>query len=171
VPVLAYNIPSLVGYALTPDLVHRLARDGVIAGLKDTSGSLESVVSFLTGAPTGFAVFPGDDAFASAAIARGAPGAVMGIANVVPKLCVELVAAARAGDAARAEERQQLVNALEEVVRRGAFPATIKFLAARLRAADVGYRTPYDALASDEEAAVLQGLEPLRGRLAPFLSR
>jgi 4-hydroxy-tetrahydrodipicolinate synthase len=171
VPILAYNIPSLVGYALPPDLVHRLARDGVIAGVKDTSGSLDSVTSFLTGAPSGLAVFPGDDAFAQPAIERGAKGAVMGMANIVPKLCVDLVAAARAGDRARAEELERLVVDLVEVDRRGPFPSTVKFLAARLRGAEVGYRAPYDPLSPDEQAGVVRQLEPLLDRLAPFLPR
>ncbi len=171
IPVLAYNIPSLVGYALPPALVHRLAREHVLAGLKDTSGSLASVESFLSGAPESLAVFPGDDTFASAAIARGAKGAVMGIANLVPKLCVELVAAARAGAHERAQPLQALVDELVQLARAGPFPATDKFLCAQLRGSDVGYRAPYDALSPEEEAAVLRALEPLRPRLAPFLAK
>lgn len=171
VPLLAYNIPSLVGYALPPSLVHALARDGVLAGLKDTSGSLESVRSFVTGAPEGFAVFPGDDAFASSAIEHGAKGAVMGLANIVPKLCVELVAAARRGDRTRARELQKLVDQLVEVTRAGPFPSTDKFLAALLRGADVGYRAPYEPLTPDEERAVLARLELVRPLLAPFLEK
>jgi 4-hydroxy-tetrahydrodipicolinate synthase len=171
VPLIAYNIPSLVGYALPPALVHGLARDGVLAGIKDTAGSFASVSAFLAGAPEGFAVFPGDDAFARNAIAQGAQGAVMGMANLVPKLCVELVAAARGGNDARAEELQRTVDALVEVSRSGPFPATDKFLAAQLWGAEVGYRAPYEALSPAEAATVLERLEPLRERLAPFLSR
>ncbi len=171
VPVLAYNIPSLVGYALPPSLVHRLAGDGAIAGVKDTSGSLPSVEAFLAGAPASLAVFPGDDAFAAEAIARGAKGAVMGIANIVPKLCVALVRAARAGDSARAAELQGLVDRLVDVSRAGTFPAADKFLASHLRGASVGYRAPYDPLSPDEEKAVLARLDAIRGSLAPFLER
>jgi 4-hydroxy-tetrahydrodipicolinate synthase len=171
VPLVAYNIPSLVGYALSPDLVHALARDGVLAGIKDTSGSLESVTSFLTGAPEGFAVFPGDDSLAASSIEQGARGAVMGMANVVPKLCVELVAAALQGDRARALELQSLVDRLVEVTRAGPFPSTDKFLAAHLRGAEVGYRAPYEPLTPSEEAAVLARLEPLRTLLTPFLGK
>jgi len=171
VPLFAYNIPSLVGYALLPERIHALARDGVLAGVKDTSGSLTSVEAFLRDAPPGFAVMPGDDALAAAAIARGATGAVMGLANLVPKLCVELVRAARAGESARAEELQSLVTALGEVTRAGPFPAVDKFLAARLRGASVGYRAPYDPLSPEEEAAVLARLAPLEARLAPYLGR
>jgi 4-hydroxy-tetrahydrodipicolinate synthase len=170
-PVLAYNIPSLVGYALPVPLVHGLARAGILAGAKDTSGSLDSIEAYLAGAPEGFAVFPGDDVLASAAIARGAKGAVMGLANIVPKLCVDLVAAARAGDRARSAERQALVDRLAEVVQTGPFPSTTKYLASRLRGADVGYRAPFDALTADEARAIEERLSTIRERLAPFLAR
>jgi 4-hydroxy-tetrahydrodipicolinate synthase len=171
IPLLAYNIPSLVGYALAPAQLHGLYRDEVIAGTKDTSGLLASVMSFLHDAPAGFVVFPGDDALVLESIDAGAPGAVMGLANIVPKLCVALVGAARSRDAARARELQQLVTSLGEVTRAGPFPSVDKFLAAHLRHAEVGYRAPYDALTPDEERAVLDRLGPLRERLAPFLGR
>ena len=171
VPLLAYNIPSLVGYALPPDLVHRLARDGVLAGAKDTAGTLASVEAMISGAPAGFPVFPGDDVLVSAAIGRGAKGAVMGTGNVVPKLCVELVAAAREGNATRSAELQSLIDALVDVLHAGPFPSVDKFLAARLRGAEVGYRAPYDPLTDEEEARVLERLAPLEERLRPFLGK
>jgi 4-hydroxy-tetrahydrodipicolinate synthase len=171
VPLLAYNIPSLVGYALDPARVHRLAREGVLSGVKDTSGRLESVRAFLADAPAGFAVVPGDDAFAAEAIRLGAAGAVMGMANLVPRLCVELVRAARAGERARAEELQGIVDALTEVARAGPFPAADKFLAQELSGVEVGYRAPYDPLSPEEAARVRARLEAVRPRLAPFLRR
>lgn len=171
IPLYAYNIPSSVGYPLDPTLVHRLASEGVIAGMKDTAGSLDSVASFLQGGPEGFPVMPGDDALVQESIARGAAGAVMGMANLVPRLCVELVRAAHAGETARTSECQGIVNDLVEVSRAGPFPATDKFLAAELWGADVGYRSPYDALSPEEASAVRTRLEPLRPKLQPFLRR
>jgi 4-hydroxy-tetrahydrodipicolinate synthase len=171
IPLLAYNIPSLVGYALEPGAVHEWAREGIVAGAKDTSGTLASVESFLTDAPAGFAVLPGDDPLAATAIARGATGAVMGVANIVPRLCVELVAAARAGDRARAEELQSQVDGVVGAIRAGPFPAVDKFLAAQLRGSSVGYRAPYEALTPAEQEAVLARIEPIRERLRPYLGR
>lgn len=171
VPLFAYNIPSLVGYALPPALVHRLASEGVIAGVKDTAGSLESVTSFLSGAPPDFAVMPGDDALAGEAVHRGAAGAVMGMANLVPRLCVELLRAARAGERARTTECQALVNELVAVSHAAPFPSVVKFLAAELWGAEVGYRAPYEALTAEEVAAVRARLEPLKPRLGPFLRK
>ena len=170
-PLLAYNNPGLVGYALAPSLVHTLAREGVLAGMKDTSGSLESVAAFLTGAPEGFAVFPGDPPLASAAIERGAKGAVMAVANVVPKLCQELVTAARHGDRTRSRELQPLVDRLVEASKAGPSPSSIKFLTARLTGVEVGYRAPYEALTREEEDAVLSRVDPIRSDLAPFLPK
>ena len=171
VPLLAYNIPEFVGYALDPELVRGLARDRVLAGIKDTSGALASVEGILKDAPAGFAVLPGDDALASDAIALGASGAVMGIANLVPKLCVDLVAAAREKNTGRTAELQPLVDSLVEVTRAAPFPSVIKFLAARLRGAEVGYRAPYDPLTLEEEERVLARLAPLEEPLRRFLGR
>ncbi|MHB8352208.1 MAG: dihydrodipicolinate synthase family protein [Thermoplasmata archaeon] len=167
-PILAYNIPSLVGYALRPELVHALGQEGVLAGVKDTSGSLPSVRAFLHGAPPGFVVVPGDDGLASDAIAAGASGAVMGTANVLPGLAVQLVSAARRGETAVARECQAVVDRLIGVLRAGPFPSTGKFLAARLRAAPEGYRSPYDPLGPTEQQAVLTALAPYE---AEFLGR
>jgi 4-hydroxy-tetrahydrodipicolinate synthase len=171
IPLLADNDASLVGYALSPQMVHQLFRAGVIAGMMDTAGSLASIEGMLSGAPDGFVLLPGDDMLAMAAIERGAKGAIMGTANVAPKLCVALIAAARARDHAHASELQALVDELVAVSRAGPFPSTHKFLAALLREAEVGYRAPYDPLASEEEKAVLDLVAPIRARLQLYLGR
>lgn len=168
-PILAYNIPSLVGYALSPTLVHELAREKVIAGIKDTSGSIDSVLGFLSGAPEGFVVLPGDDGLAVDSIRRGAGGAIMGSANVAPRLAVELVREAMAGRFDEARQLQTLTDLLVTVIRAGPFPATVKFLAHRLRGFDVGYRSPYDPLDPEEERATLEALALVEGRLRPYL--
>jgi 4-hydroxy-tetrahydrodipicolinate synthase len=169
IPLLAYNIPSKVGYALSPMLVQTLAAEGTIAGMKDTAGSLASVRAFQAAVPPGFPVLPGDDPLVVDAWAGGSRGAVMGLANVAPKLGVELLASLRAGDATRTAELQARLLELAHVVGAGPFPSTTKFLAARLRSAEVGYRAPYDALTHDEELRVLEALAPVEAGLRPFL--
>ncbi len=167
-PLFAYNIPSLVGYRIAPEFVQGLVREGIVVGAKDTSGSIESVEAFLRDAPPGMRVLPGDDRLALAAIGRGASGAIMGLANILPKLCVELVATAHAGNLPRARELQGVVDALADVVSAGPFPATGKFLANRLRGAEVGYRAPYDPLSPEEEVTVLARLAPREESFAPY---
>jgi 4-hydroxy-tetrahydrodipicolinate synthase len=169
VPVLGYNIPAHVGYALSPTLVHDLAREKVLSGLKDTSGSLDSVHGFLEGAPDGFAVLAGDDALAGRAIAAGAAGAVMGSANVVPRLSVDLVGAARKGGAAKVTELETSLRALLVALEAGPFPSVVKYLAHRLWGAEVGYREPYGPLTAEERARVEAALGPAEPLLRPFL--
>jgi 4-hydroxy-tetrahydrodipicolinate synthase len=169
VPLLGYNIPAHVGYALTPALVHELAREKVLAGIKDTSGSIDSVSGFLNGAPEGFAVFPGDDVLAAPSIAAGAAGAVMGSANVVPRLAVDLVAAARKGDRPKVAELETPLRALLVALGAGPFPSVVKYLAQRLRGATVGYREPYGPLSAEERTKVDAALAPAEPMVRPFL--
>ncbi len=168
-PLLAYNIPAKVGYALSPDLVHRLAAEGVLAGAKDTAGSLESVKGFLTDAPTGFPVFPGDDALAGASIRAGAAGAVMGTANIVPRLAIELVRSAADPASKEWAPLQGLIDAVARAMGRGPFPSAVKFLARQLRNAPDGYRAPYGALTDAEAHDVLAELEGVSADLDRYL--
>jgi 4-hydroxy-tetrahydrodipicolinate synthase len=167
-PLLAYNIPAKVGYSLPVALVHRLAADGVIVGMKDTSGSIESVTGFLRGAPSGFALFPGDDALASGAIALGAAGAVMGTANIAPRLALELVRSAGSADAGRTARLQELVDRVAAAVAEGPFPSSVKFLANAWRQAPDGYRAPYDPLTKEEAERVRKAFRAVEADLAEF---
>lgn len=167
VPLLAYNIPSLVGYPLAPELVHRLARAGILAGIKDTSPSLASLTAFLAHRPDGFVVLPGNDRFASEGLRGGASGAVMGLGNIVPRLCRELLARVARGE--DPGPLQATVDRLAGVVDQGPFPSTVKYLAQALRGAEVGYRAPYDALSEPEIARVRTALDGLGDELRPYL--
>lgn len=167
-PLFAYNIPTKVGYALSPELVHRLSRERVLTGIKDTAGAAESVHGFLDHAPTGFGVLPGDDVLARWAIQEGSVGAVMGTANVAPRLGLALVEAARRGDEPRATELQRLVERLSHVIGIGPFPSTVKFLAHRFREAPEGYRAPYEALTASEADRVAANMDALAADLAAY---
>lgn len=168
-PLLAYDIPSLVGYSLPAALLHQLGSEGVLVGAKETAGAWAPVEALLTGRPPGFGVFPGDDALASRAIGAGAAGAVMGTGNVAPALTVELVRAARAGPTPRTAELQGLVDELARVLAAGPFPATAKFLLGRFGGFEAGSRSPIDPLTEEEARAVLAALAPVETRLAGYL--
>jgi 4-hydroxy-tetrahydrodipicolinate synthase len=108
-PLVAYDIPANTGYKLPPALLAGLARDGVIAAVKDSSGDLEAFQQVMDGTEgTGTACLTGSETLADLAMARGADGIVPGLGNVDPHGYVRLYEAARAGDAgaARAEQRR-----------------------------------------------------------------
>ncbi|MFE4670026.1 dihydrodipicolinate synthase family protein [Streptomyces sp. NPDC056716] len=114
IPVFAYDIPLSVRSKLSPALVLELAADGVLAGLKDSSGDLGGFREVVLGARAlpGFSVLTGSEVVADAALALGADGAVPGLANVDPHGYVRLYRQVRAGDLDRARAEQERLCAL-----------------------------------------------------------
>ncbi|KAB1146318.1 dihydrodipicolinate synthase family protein [Streptomyces luteolifulvus] len=117
VPVVAYDIPVAVHTKVAPDLILGLAADGVLAGLKDSSGDLAGFRAVVTGARTrpgitGFSVLTGSELVVDVALALGADGAVPGLANVDPHGYVRLHGLCRAGDGEGARAEQERLCAL-----------------------------------------------------------
>jgi 4-hydroxy-tetrahydrodipicolinate synthase len=125
VPVLAYDLPVSVHTKLGAELVLDLAAEGVLAGLKDSSGDLAGFRAVVTGARnrpdvTGFSVLTGSEVVIDASLAMGADGAVPGLANVDPIGFVRLYDLCRAGDWGRARAEQERLCALFGMVGTGA---------------------------------------------------
>ncbi|MFF3941478.1 dihydrodipicolinate synthase family protein [Streptomyces phaeofaciens] len=114
VPVVAYDIPVAVHTKLPARLVLELADDGVLAGLKDSSGDLAGFREIVTGARSlpGFSTLTGAELLVDAALASGADGAVPGLANVDPDAYVRLDRLCRSGDLERARAEQERLCAL-----------------------------------------------------------
>lgn len=86
IPVVAYNIPQMVQTALDADVVATLAEEGVIAGVKDSSGnepSFRKIVASTRHLPH-FSVFTGAEVTVDYAMFTGAAGVVPGLGNVDP---------------------------------------------------------------------------------------
>ncbi|MFG2118089.1 dihydrodipicolinate synthase family protein [Streptomyces sp. NPDC048710] len=109
VPVIAYDIPSAVHTKLPAEVVLGLAGDGVLEGLKDSSGDLAAFREVVTGARAhhGFSVLTGSELIVDSALALGADGVVPGLGNVDPHGYVRLYRAARAGDWESARSEQE----------------------------------------------------------------
>ncbi|MFI2199941.1 dihydrodipicolinate synthase family protein [Streptomyces sp. NPDC020192] len=114
VPVIAYDIPMAVHTKLPADVVLGLAGDGVLAGLKDSSGDLGAFREVVTGARAhpGFSVLTGSELIVDSALALGADGCVPGLGNVDPHGYVRLYRLCRAGDREGARAEQERLCAL-----------------------------------------------------------
>jgi 4-hydroxy-tetrahydrodipicolinate synthase len=124
VPVIAYDLPASVHSKLNPDLVLDLATEGVLAGLKDSSGDLGGFRRVLTGArllpdATSFSILTGSEVVVDSALAMGADGVVPGLGNVDPEGYVRLYRLCRAGDWDRARAEQERLCTLFEMVAAG----------------------------------------------------
>jgi 4-hydroxy-tetrahydrodipicolinate synthase len=111
-PVYAYDLPAAVHTKLGADLLLDLAADGVLAGLKDSSGDDGALRAVLLGRRdrhlTSFTVLTGSELTADSALWMGADGLVPGLGNVDPHGYVRLFQAAARGDwvAARTEQER-----------------------------------------------------------------
>ncbi|HET8728372.1 MAG TPA: dihydrodipicolinate synthase family protein [Alphaproteobacteria bacterium] len=120
-PVIAYDIPVCVHSKLDRATVVTLAREGTIAGLKDSSGDDGAFRFALMDLADRRDVFlmTGSEIVVDSALAVGAHGAVPGLANVDPHGYVRLYEAARRGDWAAARTEQERLCRLFEIVRPG----------------------------------------------------
>ncbi|WP_151481385.1 dihydrodipicolinate synthase family protein [Streptomyces albicerus] len=124
VPVFAYDLPVAVHSKLSAELVLELAAEGVLAGLKDSSGDEGGFRAVVTGARahpavSGFSVLTGSELVVDTALAMGADGAVPGLANVDPHGYARLYRLCREGDWERARAEQERLCALFGMVRVG----------------------------------------------------
>lgn len=127
-PQLAYDIPVCVHYKLPTDLLVSLAHDGVIVGVKDSSGDDVSFRQLLVAmsedpALAGFSALTGHELMVDAMMLGGASGSVPGLANVDPAGFVRLHEACVAGDWVTAREEQDRLAGLFRIVG-AADPAT-----------------------------------------------
>lgn len=119
VPLFAYDIPVRVHKKLSPGLLVQLGKEGVIVGVKDSSGddvSFRRLLAMNEAAGKPLAVFTGHEMIVDAMALIGADGAVPGVANVEAEAYVRLWNAAKAGDYATAVKEQKFINELFEIV-------------------------------------------------------
>lgn len=104
-PVILYNIPGRSGVNMTAETTLRLAREiPNIIGIKEASGNLEQMQQIIDNRPEGFLVLSGDDGIAIDLMERGGNGVISVAANVFPKLFMECINLAKAGNYAAARE-------------------------------------------------------------------
>ena len=116
-PLLAYEFPERTGNVLSAEAYGTLVGDG-LAGLKDSTGSVEVHEAFLAAAP-GAQTFIGSPSLMLGSLRGGSRGCVAAMANLHPALIVALGDAWRAGDDAEAERLQAEIVETEAKVRAG----------------------------------------------------
>lgn len=121
-PLIAYNIPVSVQVTLDIDMLIQLAKEGVLAGVKD-SGGVDSYTRNLILARNHaglsaeqFAVLTGSEITVDMAYLAGADGVVPGLGNVDPYSYVELARTLEAGDYQQATEIQEKLIELFDIV-------------------------------------------------------
>lgn len=154
-PVVLYNVPARTAVDMKPATVARLARVAGIAGVKEAVPEAARIRELAAACGPGFVILSGDDATAREAIGAGARGVISVTANVAPRLMSEMVAAALAGDEARAQALDQGLAALHRDLFLEANPIPVKWLLAQMGLIGAGVRLPLTPLAEEYRASVL----------------
>lgn len=118
-PLFAYDLPVCVHVKLGLDLLMRLGKDGVLAGVKDSSGDdvgFRRLVAANRAAGSPLAVFTGHEAVVDGMLLLGADGLVPGLGNIDPAGYVRLWDLAQEGKWEEARDEQDRLAALFEIV-------------------------------------------------------
>ena len=106
IPVLLYSVPAFTGVTLESPEILKLAEHPNIAGIKDSSGSVQRVGEVVSSAPAEFQVLTGGAAVVYPALAVGATGAILALASALPEKFVELYELVQQGKHEQARELQ-----------------------------------------------------------------
>ncbi len=120
-PLFAYDLPVCVHTKLDPTMLVRLGQDGVLQGVKDSSGddvSFRWLMLENEDAGHPLQLLTGHEVVVDGAYLGGADGSVPGLANIDPKSYVEQWRAAQEGDWARVKELQDHLARLMFITRR-----------------------------------------------------
>ncbi|GAB3535686.1 dihydrodipicolinate synthase family protein [Arthrobacter tecti] len=171
VPIFAYDVPVRTHYKLPLNLLVQLGRDGVIAGVKDSSGDDVAFRQLLIASRDipNFDIFTGHEVVVDGALLGGAQGVVPGLGNVDPAGYARLYSSAVAGDFASAAREQDRITDVFNIVY-AATPGRVSAGAAGLGAFKTALMlmgvidtnvmsTPLLALNSSETAAIKVILE------------
>lgn len=91
VPVMLYNMPGNTGINLSSALIARLSNHPNIAGVNDTGGNIVQLAETVRDTDDNFSVFAGNTGYLMPALAVGARGATLALANILPQECCDLV--------------------------------------------------------------------------------
>ena len=105
-PLIAYNIPGRSGVAIIPATLGQLSREGLIVGIKESSGSIDALADTMVAVASDCQVVSGDDSLLLATLAYGGAGAISACSNVMPKDFVGLHQAFVTGEYSKAKDIQ-----------------------------------------------------------------
>ncbi len=153
-PLLIYNIPEWTHSFVTPETVQRLADEKLVVGMKYTEYNFLNLIQFLKAARNKISIFTGSDAMAYSNLEFGGRGAIIGSANVAPKLASKIFDDYKKGDLRGARESQEKLLPVIEALGVGKYPAALKE-AMRLIGMPVGpLKEPLQALSVAEKRIV-----------------
>ena len=158
-PIVLYNVPGRSVADMAHDTTMRLAQIKGIVGIKDATGNIERGQWLIKDAPSGFAVYSGDDGTAVALMLCGGQGNISVTANIAPRLMHDLCAAALAGDAKKAMDIQKRLLPVHKSLFVEGNPIPLKWAMDKMGLCGGTMRLPLTSMAQSNEPVVLGALQ------------
>ena len=158
VPIVLYNVPPRTGCDMQAETVARLANFSNIVGIKDACGDatrVKAIMDALTGSAWDeFFILSGEDAQTLEMMSLGAVGTISVTANVLPALMAEFCSSYLAGDHARAQELDNRLQPVHDVLFVESSPTPIKWILSELGRMQGGIRLPLIPLSNQHHENV-----------------
>jgi 2-dehydro-3-deoxy-D-pentonate aldolase len=115
-PVVLYNFPDRTAVNMSPQLIHRLAKEfSNVVGIKDTVDNIShtrKIIAEVKADMPEFSIFSGFDEYFMPNLMAGGDGIITGLTNIAPALFVELYKAYNENDLQKTSELQKKLNIL-----------------------------------------------------------
>lgn len=162
-PIIIYNNPGRAVIGLSVELVVRLAELPNVVAIKDSCDDLTRVIKMRAQIKKPFSFLSGDDPIATAYLAQGGDGVISVSANVVPKLCQQMVGAWKNRDLGLFATLRDKLLPLHEAIFIEASPAPVKYVASQLQLATDEVRLPLVAATAGARRTLDQVLSDILG--------
>ncbi|HEX5746065.1 MAG TPA: 4-hydroxy-tetrahydrodipicolinate synthase [Archangium sp.] len=126
-PIIAYNVPGRTGVDLLPETALRLCDFPEVVAIKEATGNMARAVDLVEKCGERLTLLSGDDFTVLPFIACGGKGVISVSSNVAPRMMADLVAAARAGELAKARDIQVRMNELHRLLFIESNPIPVKW--------------------------------------------
>lgn len=127
IPIVLYNMPKNTGTNLNPSLIKRLSQIKNIIGVKDSSGDITNMKSYIEATrEEEFSVLSGSDSLILKALDEGATGAIAATSNLLTNLDVSIYQHWLLNNRKEAEEAQNSLEELRRVLKFGSIPSVLK---------------------------------------------
>jgi len=125
-PIILYNIPSFVGYSISPEVVAESSKVENIVGIKDSSAQMLSYQRLMDITPEDFNVIQGYGSLFLPSLTIGGTTTLCGEANILANDIVTVYKAFLKGNLDAAKKAHYRLVKLSSVIGCGTFPVGVK---------------------------------------------
>jgi len=118
IPIILYNVPANTGIDIDAETIICLSQHDNVIGLKDSGGNMAKLSQVAGSAAGGFRVLAGSAGFLLPALAVGASGGILALANIAPEYCLRILQYHDAGQSKEAAALQGRITSLNTAVTR-----------------------------------------------------